>query len=241
MTRDVAPGVHRVEDAIVNWYLVEDDDGVLVVDAGTPPSWKSLRDALSQLGRTFGELRALVLTHGHFDHVGFARRAQEELQLPVLCSPPEVEIARHPRRYPTERSRIPYFVHPRGAVLLGRLLLDGAAFARGLDGLRTFAPGDVLEDLPGGPVVLDTPGHTPGHVSFHLPDRDCVIAGDALVTLDPYTGRTGPRLVARGATADSARAAASLDAIAATGARVVLPGHGEPWLEGAQLAAEQAR
>src|SRR4051812_30105162 len=43
-TRDVAPGVHRIEDSFTNWYLVESDDGITVVDAGVPTSWGSLHD-----------------------------------------------------------------------------------------------------------------------------------------------------------------------------------------------------
>ena len=68
-----------------------------------------------------------------------------------------------------------------------------------------------------------------------------MIAGDAIVTLDPYTGRRGPRLVARAATVDSERNTASLDAIAATRVRTVLVGHGEPWTGGAEEAVALAR
>ncbi|HWI72720.1 MAG TPA: hypothetical protein VNT55_12265, partial [Baekduia sp.] len=74
----------------------------------------------------------------------------------------------------------------------------------------------------------------------HFQDRDTVICGDALVTRDPYTGVTGPRLVARAATGDAALARRSLGAIAETRARTVLPGHGDPWSGGAVRAAEQA-
>src|SRR3954471_18439900 len=98
-TRDVAPGVHRVEDAFTNWYLVEADDGITVVDAGVPTSWGSLHDALGQLGRTTDDLRALVLTHAHFDHVGFAERARTQLMLPVYAHEHEVPLTRHPWRY----------------------------------------------------------------------------------------------------------------------------------------------
>jgi glyoxylase-like metal-dependent hydrolase (beta-lactamase superfamily II) len=66
-------------------------------------------------------------------------------------------------------------------------------------------------------------------------------AGDAVVTLNPYTGATGPQIVARCANADSERALASLDALAATGARTVLTGHGPVWREGAEAAAAAAR
>src|SRR5215207_7996074 len=73
--------------------------------------------------------------------------------------------------------------------------------------------------VAGSPQVVFTPGHTLDHCAQHFPDRDAVIVGDAFVTLDPYTARTGPRVVALAATADSERARASLDALAQTGAR----------------------
>ena len=86
-----------------------------------------------------------------------------------------------------------------------------------------------------------TPGHTLGHVALHLPDRDVVITGDALVTHDPYTDTRGPRIVARGATADSERALASLERLSGTGVGTLLPGHGEPWTGGAERAVQEAR
>jgi glyoxylase-like metal-dependent hydrolase (beta-lactamase superfamily II) len=88
---------------------------------------------------------------------------------------------------------------------------------------------------------VSTPGHTIGHVSFHPPNRDVLVAGDAVVTFNPYTGTHGPQIVARSANADSPRALASLDAIAATGAGTVLTGHGPAWRDGAEAIAEQAR
>jgi glyoxylase-like metal-dependent hydrolase (beta-lactamase superfamily II) len=70
--------------------------------------------------------------------------------------------------------------------------------------------------------------------------RALPIAGDAIVTLDPYTGRTGPRLVARAATVDSRRNLESLDALVATRAKTVLTGHGEPWTDGIESAVAAA-
>lgn len=52
LERDVTDGIHRVEDAYTNWYLVEDEGGLTVVDAGVPRSWESLQDALRALGRS---------------------------------------------------------------------------------------------------------------------------------------------------------------------------------------------
>lgn len=95
--------------------------------------------------------------------------------------------------------------------------------------------------VPGSPRVVFTPGHIVGHCALHLPDRDVLIAGDASVTLDPYAPRTGPRRIARAATADSERNIRVLDALAETRARRVLMGRGDPWTHGAEAAVASAR
>lgn len=236
----VGEGVHRVHDGFVNWYLVEDAGRLTVVDAGPPRSWKLLHDALGRLGKRPGDIEAIVLTHGHYDHVGFAERARRELGVPVLVHRDDAWLARHPLRFKYERSAVLYSWRPAVMKTLGSLLASRAPFVKGVRAVQTFDDGATL-DVPGHPQVVFTPGHTFGHCSFHLPERGVLIAGDAIVTLDPYTNRPGPCLVARAATADSERALASLDRIAAVDADTVLTGHGDPWTGGAQKAAELAR
>jgi len=237
----VAEGVHRIEDAFTNWYLVEGDAGALtVVDAGVPTSWESLQAALRKLGRRVEDIAALVLTHAHFDHVGFAERARKELSVPVYVHENDAPLARHPARYDHERSRALYLTtQVRALPIIAALARNRAFFAPPVTDVRRYEDGTL--PVPGAPRVVPTPGHTLGHCALHLSDRDAVIAGDAIVTLDPYTGRRGPRLVARAATADVDRNLRSLDALAATGVRTVLVGHGAPWEQGAESVVAQAR
>jgi glyoxylase-like metal-dependent hydrolase (beta-lactamase superfamily II) len=238
---NVAEGVHRIEDSYTNWYLIEDGDGRLtVVDAGVPRSWNSLREAVQQLGRRVEDVEAVVLTHAHFDHVGFAERARSELGVPVYVHENDVPLTRHPWRYGMERPRALYFATQVQALpIVASLLRTGAFWPSPLKDVVRFENGSL--PVPGSPRVLPTPGHTLGHCAFHLPDRDAVIVGDAIVTLDPYTARRGPRLVAKAATADSERNLRSLGSLAETGAGKVLVGHGEHWTDGAEAAVAKAR
>ncbi|MEH0111232.1 MBL fold metallo-hydrolase [Tersicoccus sp. MR15.9] len=236
-----AEGVHRVEHAGVNCYLVEDGARVLLVDAGLPAMWPMVRAALRGLGRSPRDIEALAITHGHFDHLGFALRVQQDLDVPVLLDPADAWIAAHPYRYQHERARLFYPVrHPRGVPVLTRMTLAGALAVRGVRNLRPLDAGAAAA-LPGRPVPVATPGHTAGHVALHLPDRGTVITGDALVTLDPYTGGTGPQIVSAAATADTRQAVASLDALAALDAEIALPGHGDPFRGPVADAVAQAR
>ncbi len=229
----VAEGVQRFEDqGVVNWYLVETDEGAIAVDAAFPTAW-------SQVEPHADRLRAVVITHAHVDHLGFAERLRRERGVPVYLPEGDAQLARSPLRY-AKSERLPLiYVARYGATrrLYLRAALSGAIRGDVVRDFKTYGDG---AELPGGLRAVATPGHSFGHAALHLPDRDVLFAGDALVTVDPYTDRQGPRIVARAATADSEQARRSLERVAQTGARTVLTGHGPPWTQGAAAAAEQA-
>lgn len=241
VTQEVADRVFRVEHAYVNLYLVVDDTGVLVVDTGLPATWDVLGRALREHRLRPDQIRAVALTHAHFDHTGTAARLRRTLGVRVWAHPDDFYVAAHPYRYAHENVRAVYPVrHPSAVPILGAMLAAGAWRVPGVSELSPYPVRGALP-APGSPRVVLTPGHTPGHCALDLPERGVVLSGDALVTLDPYTGEGGPQIVAGAATADSAQALASLDALAATGASTVLPGHGEPWTDGVGEAVARAR
>ncbi|WP_227497263.1 MBL fold metallo-hydrolase [Planctomonas psychrotolerans] len=239
-TRNVAEGIHRLEHAYVNVYLVEDGADITIVDTGFPATWPLVERALAVLGRTTSDVVAIALTHAHFDHLGFAAHASADLGVPIWTHEREEYIARHPYRYDHEKNRFLYpLLHPRSLPILVRMAGAGALSVPGVTGLHRWQPGDTV-DIPGRPHVVFSPGHTFGHSALFFPDRDALLTGDALVTLNPYTGSRGPQIVSGAATADSAEALRSLRALADTEAGTVLPGHGEPWRGGIEAAVAMA-
>ncbi|MDX1746670.1 MAG: MBL fold metallo-hydrolase, partial [Halobacteriales archaeon] len=90
----VAEGVHRCGSHRVNWYLIEADGAVTVVDAGFPTHHDLLVTSLQELDYAVSDVAACVLTHAHPDHIGFAQRLHEEEGVPVWIHEAGVQRAR---------------------------------------------------------------------------------------------------------------------------------------------------
>lgn len=237
---NVVEGIHRVEHADVNWYIVEDRTGLTIVDAGLPTSWNMLHAALGQLGKELSDIRALILTHGHFDHIGFAERLRRETGIPIYIHDNDVPLLRHPRQYGRNRPLSWYLLTQfRALPTVARLVANRAWWPDAVAEVRRIR--ERVLPVPGTPQVLFTPGHTHGHCSFYFPHHDTLIAGDAVVTYNPYRATAYPQIVSDAATVDPDRALESLDVLASTQARTVLTGHGEPWSQGIEQLVEIAK
>lgn len=231
---EVTRGVHRLGSAFVNWYLVEDEGAFTVFDTGLPAHWRQLVAHLEDRGATPRHVEAIVVTHTHLDHLGFCKRLHGSALTTTYVHAADADPGF--RRVPPLRlyARPASWAWGRHALARGLLRLPDVGQS------LPIGDGQAL-DVPGAPVVIHTPGHTRGHCSFHLPDHSAVITGDALVTLDPYTGGRGPQLMLPAVNEDRAAAVASLDRLAQTDASLLLPGHGEPSADGVPAAAERAR
>lgn len=221
----VADGVYRLGSRWVNWYLVEHDGRLTLVDTGYPRYYEQLAAGLASLGRGAAEIEAVVLTHAHADHLGSAARLHGESGARVLTHAADADVVRAGDSKPPPG----FFAdawRPRFARYLLHALASGGRSIARVPSVETFGEGDVL-DVPGRPRVLHTPGHTPGHCAFLLEERGVLFSGDALVTLDTASGRTGPQPIRWNE--DAEQAGASYEQLRALTVSVVLPGHGEPW------------
>lgn len=237
---EVASGVWRAGTRYVNFYVVDAGDGLTIVDAGLPKYGKRLDKALARIGRTRGDIRALMLTHGHIDHIGMAADLAGE-GVTVHLHPADAPLAADPRTNQTDRSLAPYLRWPATAAFVGHCLLQSALRPPRMPPSIPLQDG-AAADVPGRPIVTHAPGHTSGSCVLEFRDHDVVFVGDLLCTADPFSGRPAPpQLMTRGSNRDSEAAFDSLDRLAGVQARVVLPGHGRPWLDGVQAAAANAR
>ncbi|MYW70214.1 MBL fold metallo-hydrolase [Streptomyces sp. SID8379] len=237
----------RLGDDVVNFYLVEETGGLVLVDAGLPAHLKQLRAHLAGSGRSLRDIRTVLLTHGHPDHTGLAHTLQQagadvwvhEGDAAILRDGPRSAL-RHAK---PERSMLPYLLHRPAAITTPLHLARAGAFtAPATPGVRVFGTDQQLDEVPGAPQAVLLPGHTPASTGYLFPDRGLLFTGDALVTHDGLTGHTGPTLVCRGFTHDSHTALTSLDRIdELTDATLLLPGHGQPVTGDPRTATRQAR
>lgn len=232
----IARSLHRLGSSLVNSYLVEEAGLVTIIDAGLPGYWKDLPAELASMGRSLDDVRAVVLTHGDTDHIGFAEQLRRERGVPVYVHELDAGRARGEMKKPTSGW---------GPVKIGPLagfLLYGARHG----GLRipsvvevvTFGDGATL-DVPGAPQIIHLPGHTPGSSALHIPGIDAVFVGDALTTRSVLTGDLGPRLAPF--TLEPSQATSSLARLDDLEVKWVLPGHGEAWTGGMAVALRQIR
>jgi glyoxylase-like metal-dependent hydrolase (beta-lactamase superfamily II) len=232
----IAKGLHRIGSDLVNSYLVVDGDGVTIIDAGLPRYWHLLSRELARLGLTLDDVRALILTHGDTDHIGFAARLSREQGIRAYLHPADADRARLEVKKPNSG-----WGKVKAGPLAGFLWYSarqGGLRPRPVGELQPAEDGQVL-DVPGTPRIIHVPGHTPGSIAVHVPAADALFIGDTMTTRNVLTGVTGPKPAPF--TLEPGQAMASLARISDIDVTWVLPGHGPAWDGGATEALRLTR
>ncbi|MBV8712434.1 MAG: MBL fold metallo-hydrolase, partial [Solirubrobacterales bacterium] len=249
-------GIHRIALPTpflvgrVNCYLIEDEP-LTLIDTG-PNSGKTLDDlerALAAHNRRIEDLELIVLTHQHMDHLGLleilARRSGAEVAALDLLAPYLADFSRSATADDEFAQAIMrrHGVPDDLATVLGSLAAAFRAFGSSGRVTRPLHDGGTLQLRDRTLRIFRRPGHSPSDTIFWDEDRAMVIAGDHLLARissnplvsRPLSGPQQPRPRALLQYMDSLRATRELPA------RLILPGHGEPILEHAELIDERLR
>lgn len=241
----VAPGVHRIPlplpfdglDA-VNCYVFEGPSGLILVDPGwaMPETERTVRDGLRELGHDLGDIAVCVATHHHWDHYTQAYRWRDTLGTELWIGREErhsiTEFAGDTRRFPHHVALLTRC----GAGELAQRVAEGTVAGHERD-IPYGAPDRWLHDgeriaVEGGSVeVVETPGHTRGHIVLHHPEAGVLLSGDHILP------RITPSLGFEWSPEPQPLRSflASLEAMLALPDAVVLPAHGP------ELASTHAR
>ena len=204
----VIPGV------VANPYIIIDADGLTVIDTGLPRSGKKILAYVASLGKSARAVKRIILTHSDLDHIGSLAALHKSTGARTYASKIEADAiaAGKPSRQ----------IKPSGFSLM-RLMF---ALVRPFMKATPFQVDEILTDgqtLPvlGGLRVVETSGHTPGHISLFAPAVGVLFCGDSLVADE--NGIHGSR---SGLTWDDAEAREAERKQAALGAHIVCSGHG---------------
>lgn len=210
----VVPGMHEVGLLGSKAYLVVEDE-LTLIDAGLPGSSLLLRRQLARERRSLHEVKRIVCTHCHVDHIGGVRE---------IAAMTGAEVLMHPADVARLRMRM------REALRAFRPWAFAAALTRGPEDAKDLDDGAVIPAL-GGLRVVHVPGHTPGSICLYSPVHRLLLVGDALQVI---RGRLSlPSFVF---TEDMALARRSIARLAELDVATICFAHYPPWREGAAEA-----
>jgi glyoxylase-like metal-dependent hydrolase (beta-lactamase superfamily II) len=236
----VSEGIHRLTHGVTNFYLIEESGKYTLVDAGTPGDWAFFARSLAALGGKLADLDAVLLTHAHPDHTGFAERARAEAGAKVWIHARDEQAARTGKTGKRDGKVASYLLRAAFYRTTFSLLRRGGGRMIPIAEVSAFADGERI-DVPGRPRAVHAPGHTPGSAAILFEGRRALLTGDVIATENPLTGRLGPQIMPSGLNENTPQALASLDALRGIDADLLLPGHGDPWTAGVPEAVQQAK
>jgi len=223
---NIAPGLIGLRILFVNVFAIVGDNGWTLIDAGLNGATGRI---LGWARRHFGNQppSSIVLTHGHFDHVGALDGLLEHWSVPVYAHREEMPYVTGEREYPAPDPSVGGGLMARMSVMYPRGPIDVS------DRLRVLPSDGSLDGHPDW-RCMHTPGHTPGHISlFRAADRTLIV-GDAFCTIQAEsllavaTGKPEMHGPPAYFTTDWDAARHSVEHLAALDPACIAPGHGEP-------------
>ncbi|RYE24858.1 MAG: MBL fold metallo-hydrolase [Sphingobacteriales bacterium] len=226
---DVAPYIWGTKDVFVNMYIVQDPASKewVLIDTGLKSSAVKIKKMAAQLFGEDSRPSAILLTHGHFDHVGSLKKLADEWDVSIYCHYLELPYLSGRSSYPPADPRV-------GGGLMAKV--SGMYPKRPIDvesRLHILPPDGSVPFLPGWRYV-NSPGHSPGHVSYFRERDKVMIVGDAFVTTKQESVTSVMLQIKKLSgppkyfTYDWEAAGVSVKNLAALNPNIVATGHGRP-------------
>jgi glyoxylase-like metal-dependent hydrolase (beta-lactamase superfamily II) len=217
---ELQPDIHVVDGVNCNVYVILEADGLTLIDTGIPGSDKKVVAYLERIGRSLRDVRRIVLTHQHPDHIG---------NLATLVAASGAETFADPLDTPAIDGTGPREL-PTSPIM--RFMMQ-TLFIRRIKPVtiqRQVREGETLPVLAsdGGLQVIETHGHTVGHISLYLPGRRLLFVGDVYGHSNGDVSMT-PKMFNH----DTPQTLRSMAKLATFDIEASLPGHGAPILTGA--------
>lgn len=234
----VAPGIWGFKDIFVNIYMVQaqDSDNWVLIDTGLKTSAAKIKKMAADIFGEDNKPKAIILTHGHFDHTGSVERLAHEWHVPVYAHYLELPYLTGHSSYPPHDATVGGGLMSAMAFLYPTKPIDISSYISALpeDNSVPFLPGWQW---------IHTPGHTAGHISLFRDEDKVLIAGDAFVTTKAESAIStilqtkhvsGPP---RYATTDWVSAYESVRKLLILQPEIAATGHGKP-MSGLELLRE---
>lgn len=220
---NILPNLLRIGNDKVAVHAFTSPEGVTVIDAGLAGHYKPLLRELAANGFAPRDIKAVILTHGDTDHIGFAERLRAEHGTTIYVHEADAERAKGNEK--TKSAFGPFRLIPTLGFLFYAAFRGGGK-TRFLTEVTTFRSGETI-NAPGDPVIIGVPGHSPGSVAIYLRSAGAVFVGDALTTRNVLTGEEGAAPAPF--TDDPALANESLASLDGLDVELIVPGHGAPF------------
>jgi len=178
--------------SVIHPVAIRDESGIILFDAGYPDQADDIEQALAEIGGTIADITAIVLSHHDHDHIGsLAELKRRNPKIRVLSSTREAD-------YISGKKKSLRLLQAReyNKTLTGDEKEFGEQFARYLETVENCPVDDFVQDLDyvcHGVRVIETPGHTPGHISILLEEEKLLLAGDALAIDDGRLAKANPK------------------------------------------------
>jgi glyoxylase-like metal-dependent hydrolase (beta-lactamase superfamily II) len=238
---EIAEDVFRLNGTHVNAVLIREGQDLTLIDGGWRGDTRSILRAVGELGHRPEDLRGILITHAHPDHLGAVNTLYRRWSIPVFSHPEEVPNVRRDRVEQASRMDVISRLGCSGMIPWAlRLVMVGGLRRITVPQVEPFPRSGAL-DLPGRPVPVPCPGHTSGHTAYHLPEAGVLVSGDALVTAHRLSPYPGPQMLPYYFHHSHRQALDALGVLGALDAEVIVTGHGDPWRGAPRDAVERAR